>query len=251
MNKPRILFYDLETFPNTGYFWAGKTCEINIIEVIKYGGLASVAWSWDGEETVYCLTRKGYKNDKHLVKKLISLFNEADIIVAHNGISFDNKTSNTNILKHDLIPPAPVKTIDTKVVAKKHFRFDSNSLDALAAFLSVGRKLKHKGFDMWKECLEQDLSSAWKDMAKYNKHDVVILKGVYYKLLPWISNTINASTIAERPEMCPKPGCGGTNLQARGFTTTASNKYRRFQCQKCGGWCKGRTAVKTAKTEYK
>lgn len=254
MSKPKILLYDLETFPNTGYFWAGRTYETNIIEVLEYGGIASVAWKWVGEKTTHCLTREGKKNDKHIVRKLRDLFNEADIIVAHNGVSFDTKTTNTNIIKYDDIsPPAPVKTIDTKLVAKKYFRFDSNSLDSLAKFLGVGRKLKHKGFEMWKECLEQDSPSAWKDMAKYNKHDVdPLLEGVYEKMLPWISTIqVHPAIIAGKPDMCPKLGCGGSSLQARGYSITQTGKFRRFQCTKCGGWSKSRTAEKLQKPEYK
>jgi hypothetical protein len=237
--QARILLYDLETFPNLGYFWAGKTWETNIIEVVKYGGLASVAWKFLGDKKVQCLTREGKKSDKQIVKKLLQLFSEADVVIAHNGMAFDTKTSNTNIIKHDKLPPVPYQQIDTKRELKKHFRFDSNSLDNAARFLGVGRKLKHEGFDMWKECMADD-PSAWRKMVKYNMHDVHLLEGVYLKLRPWIKNHPHVGFMSGRPDGCPH--CGSKRLKSRGIQHNRTTAKRRFSCKDCGGHSTARVA---------
>lgn len=242
MSKPRVLLYDLETFPHEGLFW-GQVWETNIIKVTKYGGIASVAWKWYGEKKVHCLTREGKKTDKEIVKKLSELLEEADVAVAHNGIQFDDKVSRTSGVKQEVFPLAPVKVVDTKRLVKKHFGFYSNKLEDVAQFLGIGRKLPHRGLDMWLEA-EMDKPEAWKEMRKYNCHDVFpLLEGVYERVLPWANTTPNLALIAGRPEACPKCLAEGT-LQARGFQYTATKKYRRFQCTSCGGWTRAAKAEK-------
>jgi hypothetical protein len=241
MKKPKILLYDLETFPNKGLFWAGKMYETNIIKVVEYGGLASVAWKWLGQERIACLTREGKKNDKSIVDHLWNLFDEADIVIAHNGVEFDQKVTNTNLIKYPEYgtkPPSPYQVVDTRKEAGKHFRFDSNSLDSLARFLGVGRKLPHKGFDMWEECMN-DEKPAWQEMTKYNKHDVFLLEGCYLKLRPWMKTHPNLSLITDRPLACPRCSTENT-LEARGFVYTVARKYRQFRCKECGQWSRGK-----------
>ncbi len=241
MSKPKILLYDLETFPNKGYFWAGKMYEVNIIKTIEYGGLASVAWKFLGDSKIQFLSREGKRDDKNIVKKLWELFDQADATVAHNGIAFDMKTSNTNILKYSMNPPSPYKSIDTKVEMKKYFRFDSNSLDAASRFLNLGRKLKHEGFDMWEECMA-DQPSAWKKMEKYNKHDVYLLEQLYNKLLPWMKPAINVAQLSGLEFGCPK--CGSENLVLNGMQLSPAGAYQRYRCKDCGGYCKARKVEK-------
>jgi DNA polymerase III epsilon subunit-like protein len=61
----------------------------------------------------YKTFKKDKTNDKELVTELWELFNEADILIAHNGDRFDRRKSNTRFLKHHLTPPQPYQTIDT------------------------------------------------------------------------------------------------------------------------------------------
>jgi len=233
--RPRILFLDLETFPNIGYSW-GKY-EQNIIRFKQETCLATYAAKWLDEKEVFAKALpdfKGYRpgsyNDEKLVKDLWMLVNEADIIVAHNGDQFDIKVFQARFIFHGLKPPKPFKTIDTKKATKKVARFNSNKLDDLSALLENEKKIK-TDFDLWQGCIEGDPKS-WALMVKYNKKDILLLEKLYLRLRPWISNHPNF-TVVNRA-FCPK--CNSKNIQYRGFTITQSRRYRRFQCLDCGGW---------------
>lgn len=237
----KILIFDIETFPNLIEAWG--VYEQNAIRVVREWELASFAYKWLGEKETHCFTRQNQKSDKALCKKLHQVLSQADIVIAHNGDSFDNKKARARMLHHGLPPLHPYKQIDTKKIAKRRFAMNSNSLDAIGKFLGVGRKEKTGGYDLWTDCMANK-ASAWKRMAAYNKQDVNLLERVYLKLRPHDNLHPNLANF-DRPEACPK--CSGGHLQARGFQKTATAVYARFQCQSCGGWCKSRVAEKTIK----
>jgi transposase-like protein len=73
-------------------------------------------------------------------------------------------------------------------------------------------------------------------MESYNKHDVVILEKLYYRLLPWIKAHANYSAHSGE-RVCPN--CGSLKSQKRGVTITQAGRYPRYQCQDCGSWYRG------------
>lgn len=245
MNKPKILFFDIETSPNLSYTW-GKY-EQDVIGFEREWYMLTFAYKWgDGKTQAFALPdfklyRKDPTNDLELVRKLWELFNEADVIVGHNGDRFDIRKANSRFLFHGFLPPEPFKTIDTLKVARKYFALNSNRLDDLGNLLSVGRKVETGGFKLWLGCMNGD-SSSWKTMVKYNKHDVDLLYRVYQKLQGWITNHPNVNLYGEQSDSCPV--CGGKHIQKRGFGYTKLGKYQRYQCLECGAWGKDRKIIK-------
>lgn len=239
----KILFYDIENTANVVRTWGGRMYDLQAIKVVKPWELLSVGYKWLGEKEVHCLTRQNQKSDKQLLGKFINLLNQADIVVAHNAVKFDNKQIATRLVKHDIDPPRPFKTIDTRIVAKSKFNFNSNKLDDLGEFLGLGRKIKHgEGFELWERC-EANERAAWETMVRYNKQDVVLLERIYLKLRPWMSAHPNT---AERGiSACPK--CASKHLVSNGFRTDMAGVYRRYQCQACGGWAREREGIKGEK----
>jgi DNA polymerase elongation subunit (family B) len=239
--KPKILFFDIETAPNLGWCW-GKF-EQNIIEYEQEWYMLSWSAKWqNGKHVTKCLADyDGYEprteSDKALVTELWELFNQADVIVGHNGDKFDIKRSQTRFIEHGLLPPEPYKTVDTLKVARRHFAFNSNKLDDLGRRLGVGRKLKHSGFDLWKGAMFGDEQS-WNVMKKYNRQDVLLLERVYDKLLPWITNHPNVTVLQNDDFGCRN--CGSRDLQKRGYSITATGQRQRYQCQDCGTWMQGK-----------
>ena len=235
--KTRILLFDIETMANLGFIW-GKY-EQNVIQYQKEWYMLSFAYKWLDEKTTYVKALpdfKGYAkdmtNDKLLVKSLWDLFDEADIVIAHNGASFDVKKANAKFIEHGFKPPSPYKVIDTKLIAKRYFNFNSNKLDDLANILGLGRKIDTGGFDLWLGCVANKKAS-WNKMKTYNKHDVVLLEKVYLKLRGWIAPTRTAI----RDGRCSAPDCGSTHIQFRGTETRANGVIvKRVQCQTCGKW---------------
>lgn len=241
----RVLLFDIETTPNIGYIW-GKY-EQDVIEYVKEWHILSFAYKWLGEKTVHSVSlpdfpdyKKNKGDDELLVRELWYLFDEADVIVAHNGDQFDIKKAHARFSAHKLGPTSPFKSVDTKKVAKRYFKYNSNKLDDLGNYLGLGRKIQTGGFELWKGCMAGDMKS-WATMVKYNKQDVVLLEKVYLELRPWMTNHPSIALIEEIKDGCPN--CGGNHLTRRGFSITRATKKQRLQCQGCGAWKVGKTLI--------
>lgn len=236
---PKILLFDIETAPCETYNW-GLYNELTSMDFVKHDWYVlcwSAKWLGDKEimsEGIYSKSR----SDKKIVKKLWNLFNEADIVIAHNAVKFDCRKANTRFIANGLTPPSPPKIVDTLKMARKHFAFTSNRLGDLGAFLGIGEKLDTGGFKLWKKCMKGD-KEAWDTMVRYCKGDVELLESVYLKLRPYALNHPNTGVYTGKMSCV----CGSTNLQRRGYAVTNANRYQRYQCQECGAWCRNKISV--------
>lgn len=238
LNRPKILLFDIETTPHLSYTW-GKYDQ-TVVGFKEHSHLLSFSAKWLGGEHVtrglidYPGYRKNLHDDRALVVDLWLLLDGADIVVAHNGRAFDTKKVNARFSFHRMSPPAHYKILDTKEMSKKYFNFTSNSLDDIAQYLGVGRKMPNAGFDLWLGCMRGE-TKAWATMKKYNRHDVVLLELVYLHMLPWMEQHPNVSSLMGK-FVCPK--CGSARLKEHGESRTQSSVFQRFQCEECGGWCR-------------
>lgn len=243
----KMLFLDVELSPNIGFTWG--RFEQNVIQFVKERQILSFAYNWLGEAKIACRALPMYQsykkdpdNNKALIKDLHAQVCKADVIVGHNIVEFDEKMCNTDFLIHGLPPPPPHHLIDTLAVARKKFRFNSNRLDDLGERLGLGRKIRNRGFDMWLGCLRGDPKS-WDEMVRYNIGDVRLLKKIYFKERPWITNHPKMAAF-QGNHFCPY--CHSYAVQRRGSRVMASGRViNRFQCNKCGGWCSGRYVNKS------
>lgn len=231
---PKILLFDIETFANLAYVW-GKW-EQNIIEYNQHWYILCFAYKWLHSKQTHTVAVRDFKqknkqDDYQVVKKLWELFNEADIVLAHNGIAFDVKKVNARFLKYGLPPPSPYKIVDTRNIARKYFKFDSNKLDDLGDYLGLGRKVKHEGFSMWLGCEAGDKKS-WNQMLKYNKQDVILMEKIYLKMLPYIENHPNYNIYRKSEHNCPN--CGSESYQKRGKEPRLKHDIERLSCNSCG-----------------
>lgn len=250
----KILLYDLETAPNIGYTWA--KWDQNVIEFVHEWYILCFSYKWLGEKKTYVKALPdytGYKkdksNDKLLCADLWKLMDEADITIAHNGNSFDNKKAFARFIQHDMLPPSPFRSIDTLKLARRHFKFNCNKLDSLGQIFGVGRKVKHPGFSLWKGCMEGDEKS-WNTMRRYAKGDVTLLEDVFEKLRPWADVGPNMALYEDDPlGKCPR--CGSSELVRRGYTYATTRTYRQFNCKNCGHWPRSVMSEKTKKTNVR
>lgn len=236
-NKPRIAYFDIENAPILGYSWS--IWETNVIEVIQPSYLLCFSYKWVGEKKVhtralpdYSNFRKNKTDDSALCRDLHKFMCEADIIIAQNGDAFDIKKSNARLAANGIEPPSPYKTIDTLKIARRHFKFDSNKLDALGGYLQAGRKLATTGKQLWFSCMAGD-KAAWRKMIRYNVQDVNLLEQVYLKLRPWAANHPNLNTYTEG-DACPK--CQSKHTIHRGFNRSKVKAMHKVQCLDCRGY---------------
>lgn len=248
----RTLIYDIETSPNLGYVW-GKWQQ-DVIEYKEEWHILCFAYKWLGQPNTHVIALPDFPryktdptNDFEVVRTLHELFSEADVVVAHNGNSFDQKKAQARMLVHGMSPPEPYKQIDTKLVARRYFNFNSNKLDDLGIALGEGQKLETGGFTTWLGCMAGEKKS-WAKMKKYNKQDVVLLEKIYLRMRPWIQNHPGANVVDEKIEGCPK--CGKGPLISRGYAHTNTSVYQRFRCSNCGGWSRQRKQENKTKVRF-
>lgn len=230
----KILLLDIETAPNLAYVWGlwQQNVSINQIEAAGYVLCWSAKWL-GSKELIFDSVKKSGK--KRMLARIHKMLDEADAVIHYNGVKFDIPTLNKEFIKSGMNPPSPYKNIDLLPVCKRQFRFESNKLDYVASSLGLGNKVKHQGFELWVKCISGE-EKAWQQMEKYNRHDVVLLEKLYYKIRPWIHNHPNMAA-HDDIDGCPK--CGSSKYQARGTATSRARKYRRYQCTSCGGWFHG------------
>ena len=228
----KILAYDIERVPASGYHWGIWQQNIGINQLIEPGEMVSFAARWAHEPKREITFRSTYHDGKLvMLDTLWTLLDEADAVLGYNTVGFDNKHVNTEFALAGYAPPSPAKQIDLMRVVKRQFKFLSNKLDFVADQLGVGRKVAHEGFGLWLKVMQGD-ARAWERFRRYNEQDVHLLVDLYKRLLPWITNHPNVSLYGGSG--CPK--CGSSKLQSRGYRTTLIGQYQRFHCQACGAW---------------
>lgn len=248
---PRILMYDLEVTPILG--WTYKMWDTNVIRIERDSYIMCFSYKWYGEKKIRNMALPDftypYESDPHddflVVSNLWQLMNEADIVVAHNANRFDNRISTARFLYHHLGPPAPYKSVDTLMAARRYFRMASNTLNDLCSRLELGSKPKDTHGKLWRDCVDGDMA-AWGKMKRYCNQDVLLLSNLYDELRPFMTSHPNLGALAGEEGACPR--CLSTSLQRRGLAHTATCSYQRYWCTECGAWSRSRKSDGTHPT---
>lgn len=232
---PKILILDIETLPIEALVWDVWKQDIHTEQVEKDWSILcySAKWLFDTNVMGRAVTAKEAKahQDKSILPEIWNLMNEAQIVVTHNGDSFDIKRLNTRFWMHGLPKPMYYQSIDTLKIAKDNFSFTYNKLDWIAQIIGVGRKVETE-FKWWAEC--HNGNQEYIDlMLEYNKHDVNLEEEVYLKLRPWMDKHPNMNVHTGMVgNLCPT--CGSANLHWKGTYATALGLYKAFRCEDCG-----------------
>ena len=170
------------------------------------------------------------------------VLNKADVVIGHNIGRFDTPMINTRLVMNNLLPCKPYRIIDTLKIAKRHYRFERNTLDWVAKSLSCSRKLSHNtfpGMSIWIEMLHGN-DEAWVENKAYNKQDVLVTEEVYHKMKaftkPHISIVVTAEDTTKR---CVT--CGSSDIAEDGYYYTNLSKFQQYTCSDCGSFSRGRT----------
>lgn len=244
-HTPKVLIFDIETAPMIGYVWGRWNQNIALDQTVSEWFMIcwSAKWLYTTDIMGDVLTPEEAKaqDDSRIVKHLWELVNEADIVIAYNGLKFDVPRMNTRFLACGLQPPKPYIVIDPIKTMKSRFALSSNKLDSLAILFGIDVKL-HTDFELWKNCMYGD-TEALSYMLKYNKKDVDILEEVYIRLRPWIVNHPNISNIMDK-DICPFCGYEKDGIELDGFYYTGVNYYKLYRCPECGAVYRSRLPEK-------
>lgn len=236
MSEPKLLFWDCETSANK--VWTFPTYKAFIAPGQVIEPMRVICWAAKRRKPGKIqFMSEFHDNPKAMIKGIHALLSDADAVVTYNGVSFDNKMVAAEFAKAGLPPVPPTKQIDLYRVVKKHFRLPSYKLEYVAQFFGIGEKVKHQGFDLWKQCAAGD-AKAWATMKRYNCVDTRLLEALYEKLLPYIHSHPSHGVLKQSP-VCVN--CGSRNLQKRGKHVTKTGVFQRLSCQSCGTWQRERT----------
>lgn len=233
---PKILLLDIETLPMEVRVWNLGKQRISPYNVIKDFSIVTWAAKWLFTDRVISeavtIEEAVAREDSSVLQGMWNLLNEADLVIAHNGNGFDFPKLNTRFLINGFNPPMYYRTIDTLSVARRYFKFSSNSLDYINKVLGLRRKESSSG--LWDRCVEGD-ATAIEEMQTYNMADVFALEDAYLKLRPWMQNHPNLGVFVETEgTVCPK--CLhqiAEDSWTSQYYTTNTGRYRGFRCT-CG-----------------
>lgn len=246
MSEPKIGLIDIETAPIGASVWGLFDQNVGLNQIHQEWSILSFCYKRLGaprKELIYLDTskEKDVRNDSAIVAKLWEIMDADDFLIAQNGKRFDLRKIRARMLMHGMPPPAPVKVIDTMLMAREVAAFTSNKLEWLSTYLSRVKKSSHRqfpGFELWSECLAGN-QKAWDAMRRYNIPDVLAMEEVYLRLRPWVANHPNvAAHVDDEEPRCPR--CGSTEVTRRGYAYTNVGKYPRYHCNSCLGWSRGR-----------
>lgn len=252
-HNAKVLIFDLETSPYISYHWDLWNQNISYDDVVQDWKILTFSAKWLFEDKImtFKLTQEELKNfdDSRITKELWKLLDEANIVIAHNLIKFDQKRAMAKFLEHGLKPPSTYLTLDTLLHARKKFALPSNRLDAIGKKLGIGRKVDTpKG--MWKEVMQGNYKML-NTMATYCNGDISLLEDVYLTMRPFITPHPNLSLFIE-DDISACPSCGSDDLknEKKPYATTTA-KYDLLRCNCCGALSRNRkTGNKLSSVPY-
>lgn len=222
---------DIETAPALAYVWKAWDENISPDQIVENSRTICFCAHWLGSKH-YLFFSEWEHGHQVMIEQAHALLSEADAVITFNGERFDLPKLRGEFILAGLEPPPPLTSIDLLKVVKK-FGLIMNRLAFVGPLLSVGKKMKHEGFLLWRSVLEGDIK-AQRRMEKYCIQDVIVTRKLYERIQPYIS---------DHPHLGDNGGacgaCGSTHTQMRGFRRTKYFKVQRLQCQDCGAWSTG------------
>ncbi len=237
--NPKVGCIDIETAPIVAHRWQlFDPSPVGLNQIVRDWAILSFCLRTHDGKIVYVdnSAEEDAYDDYNLCVDLWHIFNDYDVLVTQNGVSFDMKKVRARFLTHGFPPPSPCRCEDTKLMARRVAKFTSNRLEWFAQTLTKHRKLLHKaypGHSLWVACLAGD-KRAWAEMRAYNIADVRATYAVYLRLLPWQSQTGSLRIVTHG--VCPT--CASRSIMEDGTYQAQTRQYVRYQCKKCLSWAR-------------
>lgn len=240
----RILVLDCERVPTWTKplaIWDMKGLmnrRVSPSEVERWGRTICLAyrWGWTGKVEFIAEWQEGREA---YLRKIVELFEEADVLVGHNSEAFDYRHLAGDVMMDLGVALPSVKHIDTLKLARKHANWEANHLDTLTTRLGIPAKTDKYRIDVAEAAVAGD-EKAQRRIASYNRGDVRATTGLAKALLPW--SGVNLGLYEDDPSRPVCPGCGSRNLERRGFLVKVALRYQRWQCRACGKWSSSKRA---------
>lgn len=219
MSNAKILIFDLECTSLKADF----------------GTIITIGWKWLDDPEVHVWSGSP-RSDRALVRRFLPVWNQADVIVAYNGIRFDRPYFYAKLLEHGFEIPPNTPFVDPYFAAKSNLGISRKSLDNVARFLQLDVQKTPVDGRIWKQATHgspAERSQALTYIAEHCRLDVLVLEAVYLRLRPLMR------THPRVGELGACRHCGGKRLVRRGWRpAVAGGKFKRLvvQCKKCSAY---------------
>ena len=239
-NSPKVLLFDIETSMIKGYFWSLWKQNISLPQIIEDWYVLCWSAKWLGTDRIIndSLHLHGdplFKNNERLiVESLWKLLDDADVIVAYNGKSFDRKKMNSKFLQYGLPEPSPYKVVDPMLIVKGNFAMTSNKMDFIVKYVNDNEKGKHStNVQLWIDCMENS-SQAMDYMLEYCDQDIEVLESVYLAVRHWDKNSPQlAMYYNDDKPRCNSCGSDDLEVLENKHAHTSLSKFGIVRCNSC------------------
>ena len=235
-NKPKILFYDIETSPLRAWVWrTGDDQRISHEQLDpKHSNykIICIGYKWEGQPVHILHWDYNKQNSARIIKEFDEIANKADIVIGKNSDRFDVKHLNMQRLLARLpgLPNWMVNTDDIEKQYRKYFAFPSNSLDYLAKEL-FGKGKDDMKMQNWIDIVEKNNKASFYKMLKYCKGDVENSEKLWKFASAHFKPKFNAAT--DHGLLCAN--CGSNHIKKNGTRPTGKTLYQFFYClDHCG-----------------
>lgn len=234
-----ILFWDLESSPNEGYWWDSNKPQYMSYKQIKKGKetkIISIQFMWEGDKDPQYLVwdgdEEGNFNDADMIEYFITNVlrkypTDKLIIIGQNHKAFDHMLLNERAKVLRLTPPINTMIkVDTYKHSKSSFKTASHSLDARSIQYNLGGK-DYTDLSTWTDILE--FKTDPEDyLVPYGLKDVTDLRTIFWNDLPYYSSL---PAPLERLLLKAKARCENCE----------KNKQRKYDLEECkvdqkNGW---------------
>lgn len=239
MNKPKILFYDIETAPLKAWVWGCGKQFVSYKQLDKNHaqyGIICIAYCWnDGKPAKVIDWGYEQQDTKSLIAKFDEIIKQADHTIGKNSNKFDSKMINAARMLNGLpgLPEWMMYRDDLEMQMRKYFRMPSQSLDYLSQQLGLGGK-NDMVFQDWIDIVEKNSNGrkALKKMKDYNKKDTEDTRDLWNMLSEHFDTKFNMATFSDT-KCCKHADCGSTNLRVYDKRLSGKTVYNLYRCRDC------------------
>ncbi len=239
-NKPKILVFDIETLPIEALVWGLHDQNISIDMVKKDFSICTMCAKFVGEPRIYKFSnfdKYDIRDDKALVKDIVSLLKSADVLVSQNGISFDAKKIASRAWFNNLKPyELPGKHVDLLREGRRVFGHTSHKLAWITRKLeSSHQKSEHAkfpGIKLWLEVMAKN-PAARKEMVDYCAQDVLATEEMYKDYITWFPQ-VDLRPFYEGGHTADCRACGSNKVVRNGTVRRKAGRFQTLMCSDCG-----------------
>lgn len=234
----KTLLVDIERIPGrfTADFWSlndYKGRRIHADNVAEWPTTVCFSAAWYGSKKPLFHAAWEPGGSDAMYRAAFDLYDQADLVITYNGVSFDNKHLISGWTERGMGRPSTWRDIDLLKVARQSQGWESKTLDSVCKRLGV--EAKNDKYDVaTARAAMAGNKTAQRKLRAYNINDCLIMAAVYERLMPYIKGHPHvAPTIGLERPTCPR--CGSTDVKRTGTYTPGVYNYPEYRCSACAG----------------